>query len=160
MLLLAGVICLYRVGSAMFTEQEWVIKEPREKVWKFLSRVDAWPKWMPGVANVSGADDDGVAITNAQYQGLTGGFPLRQELNVDQVVPKEKLVVTRRLPGLVTTSTYDLSDDPSGGTRIRRTVQTQGALKPLAEVLSLSEKSKIEVKLKYLLEQGNILGAV
>ena len=138
--------------------EEWVLAAPRNRVWEQLSRVDEWSQWMPGVGRIGGINENCVATTNAHYEASTGGFPLRQELSVDQMIPEEKIVITRRFPGMDTTSTYELSDDSSGGTKVIRTVETHGALSPLAGFVNHTDKSNIDTKLMRLLDKGSQVG--
>lgn len=131
---------------------EWNIPAPREKVWKILLQVYQWPHWMPGVRAISGIAMGHIALANAQFESSTAGFPLLQDLSIDEIIENKKLVVTRRLPGMNTTSTYELFDLDDGTTKLVRTVETSGILGHVAGIMSSSGKSDIEVKLAQLLQ--------
>lgn len=133
--------------------EEWIISASKKKVWDLLSRVNEWPQWMPGVRDIEKSDREHyIALRNENYGSSTAGFPLHQEITVNDVIPEQKLVVTRRIPGMNTTSTYELTEDSPGKTKIVRTIETRGILGHIAGAMSSSEKSNLDVKLERLLE--------
>lgn len=98
---------------------EGVIQAPQAQIWNVLSDPARWPEWMPGLARVEG---EGNELTARRR-----GIPLQEKISIsDETRPCERLVFTRSLPGMTVKNTYELLENPAGGTKVIRSIETSG----------------------------------
>jgi hypothetical protein len=97
---------------------------------------------MPGVRKVTGNGDHGTAKVNGVYQVTARGLPVKQGITVEGMNAPDEIVLSRKIPGMTIKLTYQLSDDPSGGTKVSRTVEARGILSGLVRAAAFRTKGK------------------